>query len=374
MSESDRNVVRFNELGRSADAGIILSTVSDSLVKANRMSNAGDAGVVLRQESKGNRVIDNEAHHSSDAGVFVGDGVWNVVRGNTLLSNTIGIEVSGGKANIIEFNVANQSLGAGIELASSTQARVFGNTTNHNKGGGIWAEEAGGSEIRGNEATGNGGDGLIVGGNEATGNGDGLPFGGAGVVVASNLATQNQGWGIYAVPGVIDSGGNGARGNAEAAQCYLVRCSNGFDWVKPVRPPEPLDPLEVGLEGPVPLPKVRSLKRKAKPKPRRKQRLAVLSCKRHRPAARKGRAARRKAKVACKVGYRARRGTRRVSGRLIRDDHSFASGGRKLKHGGSGTLTLQAGKRPRSGRYMVVLTFQGARGDVNVVRRHVRVR
>jgi parallel beta-helix repeat protein len=359
MAESNRNVVRFNELGRSADAGIVLDAVSDSLVKANTMSHAGDAGVVLRHESNGNRVIDNEAHHSSDAGVFVGDGVWNVVRGNTLLGNTIGIEVSGGNTNIVEFNVANQSLGAGIELASSTQARLFGNTTNHNKGGGIWAEEASGSDIKGNEATGNGGDGLTVGG--------------AGAVVASNLAVQNQGWGIYAAAGVVDGGGNGARGNAEAAQCYLIRCSDGSDWVKPVRPPEPLDPLEIGLEGPVQAPQVRSLRRK----PKKKGRVAVVTCKRPRPVA-AGRKARRKAarkaKRTCRLSYRARGGSRRVTGRLIHDDAFVARGASKVRSGRRGVLALRARKHLRTGRYLLVLTFEDARGRPTVVRKNVRVR
>src|SRR5918992_1704685 len=88
MTGSTANVIRFNTLGQSADAGVVLSGVSDSLIKANTMSHAGDAAISLQLGSSNVRIIDNQASHSSDAGVFLGDGVGNVVRGNVLLNNT----------------------------------------------------------------------------------------------------------------------------------------------------------------------------------------------------------------------------------------------------------------------------------------------
>jgi large repetitive protein len=361
LTNSTANVVRFNTLGQSADAGVVLSGVSDSLIKANTMSHAGDAAVSLLLGSSNVRVIDNQASHSSDAGVLLGDGVGNVVRGNVLLSNSTGIEVSGGRLNTIEFNTANASLGPGIEVGGSVNATVFGNTTNNNGTGGVLVDGAALSgDVRGNQAVGNGGDGITING--------------VGTAVTNNLATGNGGWGIYALSGVLDRGANGARGNAEAAQCYLISCSDGQGWVAPVRPPEPLDPLEIGLEGGIaPPPKLRGL--------RKGKRLAVVSCRqrraprraRHRGKA-KAKAKTAKRKAVCKARYRARPGSRRLTGRLVRDDRSFAGGTRTVRSGRRGRISMTARTRPRAGRYTLVLTFRNRAGKATVVRKPVLVR
>jgi large repetitive protein len=356
ISQGSRNVVRFNTLGQSADAGIILSAVGDSLVKANTMVNAGDAAVVLRDGSNGVRVIDNRAEHSSDAGIVVADGQLNVVRGNVLPANSVGIELSGGRQNVVEFNDVTGSLGTGIEVSASTHNTVFANAANGNLQGGIWVDDASvANTVAGNEASGNGGDGISVAG--------------TATAVKNNFAKGNQGWGIFAALGVVDGGSNGARGNAEPAQCYQIACSDGAGWQRPVRPPEPLDPLEAGLEGVQQAPKVRSLRHQ----PRR----AVVSCRRRRA----GRGARRSAGrrkaggvVVCRVSYRARRNSRRLAGRLVRDDASFARGSRKVSPGRRGRLALRARRRPRAGNYTLVLSFSDRRGRATVVRKAVRVR
>lgn len=362
LTNSTANVVRFNTLGQSADAGVVLSGVTDSLIKANTMSHAGDAAVSLLLGSSNVRIIDNQASHSSDAGVFISDGVGNVVRGNVLLSNTTGVELSGGRQNTVEFNAANASLGSGIEVADSVSATVFGNTTNNNGTGGIIADDGAlAGDVRGNQANGNGGNGITIGG--------------VGTAVTGNLATGNGGWGIYAVSGVLDRGANGARGNAEAAQCYLVSCSDGHGWVAPVRPPEPLDPLEIGVEGAMPPPeKLLGLRRG------KRRRLGVVICGQRRAsrATKRGRgranAKKAKPKTVCKASYRARPGSRRLTGRLVRDDRSLAGGRRKVRPGRRGRITMTARTRPREGRYTLVLTFRNRAGKATVVRKPVRVR
>jgi large repetitive protein len=364
LTDSTANVVRFNKLGQSADAGVILSGVTDSLIKGNTMSHAGDAAISLRLGSSNVRIIDNLASHSSDAGVFVADGVGNVVRGNQLVSNTTGVEVSGGHLNTIEFNTASASLGVGIELGGSLESTVFGNATDNNGTGGILVDaDSLSADVRGNQAGGNGGDGIAVNG--------------AASSVTYNLATNNGGWGIYAASGVLDGGTNGARGNAEAAQCYLISCSHGHGWVAPVRPPEPLDPLEIGLEGAIAPPKLRSLRQLRRPK-----RLAVVVCGQLRAsrARKRGRAGakakvkRVKPKTVCKATYRARPGSRRLAGRLVRDDRSYAGGKRKVRAGRRGRISMKARTRPRAGRYTLVLTFRDRAGKATVVRKPVRVR
>jgi parallel beta-helix repeat protein len=365
-------VVRFNALGKSSDAGVILEGMGDSLVKGNSMSLAGDSAIVLRDGAHNVRVIDNQASHSSDAGVAITDGSGNTVRGNVLTSNSVGVELSGGAGNVVEFNALQSNLGVGMAVVGSAGNTVFGNVLDGNATGGIWVDTSSVSNtIAGNSAQGNGGDGLSVNA--------------IGTTVRGNLARTNQGWGIYATAGVIDGGDNGAAGNAEPAQCHLILCSDGSAWQAPVRPPEPVDPLEVGLPtktavGPWsgfvgPTTPVRALRLGGRRARRgRRARLAVVRCKPRR-AARGSRSRRaRKAKVVCKVTFKAKRSSRRVTGRLVRHGKSMARGGRRVRGGSRGKLALVARKRPASGRYRLVLSYRDARRRNTVVRSTVRVR
>jgi parallel beta-helix repeat protein len=370
MTGATGGVVRFNALGKSSDAGVILEGMGDSLVKGNSMSLAGDSAIILRDGAHNVRVIDNQASHSSDAGVAISDGSGNTVRGNVLTSNSVGVELSGGAGNVVEFNAMQSNLGLGMEVVASSGNNVFGNVLDGNGTGGIWVDTSSVSNtIAGNSAQGNGGEGFSMNA--------------LGTTVQSNLARTNQGWGIYAVAGVIDGGGNGAAGNAELAQCHLILCSDGSGWQAPVRPPEPVDPLEVGLPtktavGPWsgfagPTTPVRALRRGGRRARRsRRARLAVVRCKAARPARR--RAGRRRARVVCKVRYKATRSTRRVTARLVRHGKAKARGARRVRRGGRGLVALRGRGRPAAGRYRLVLSYRDARRRTTVVRSTVRVR
>jgi large repetitive protein len=369
MSGASGGVVRFNSLGKASDGGVILEAMGNSLVKGNSMALAGDSAIVLRNGSHNVRVIDNQASHSSDAGVAITDGSGNTVRGNVLASNSTGVELSGGSGNLVEFNSMQANLGLGIEIVGSASNTVFGNVLEGNQTGGLWVDSASvANTIAGNSAQGNGGDGLSVNS--------------VGTNVRNNLARTNQGWGIYAAAGVVDGGGNGASGNAELAQCHLIFCSDGAGWQAPVRPPEPVDPLEVGLPtksavGPWsgfvgPITPVRALMGPARRGRGRRARLMVVRCKTRRPARR--RAARRRASVVCKAPYRAKRTSRRVSGRLVRHGKPLARGGRRVRGGSRGMVTMRARKRFGAGRYRLVLSYRGKGRRPNVVRRTVLVR
>lgn len=361
LSGATASVVRFNLFGQSSDAGVILEGMSNSLVKGNSLSSAGDAAIVLRGGSSDVRVIDNTASHASDAGIFISDGVANTVRGNILTSNAHGIELSGGQQNRVEFNAMEANLGLGMEVAESAGNTVFGNTMDGNLTGGISVEGGVSNTIEGNAARTNGGDGINV-----------LS---PGTVVRYNLARLNQGWGIHGATDVVDGGRNGASGNTEPAQCYLIVCSDGSDWVAPVRPPEPLDPLELGLPnmsavGPRNVRAVRA----GRGRRRARARTAVVVCKR-RPAVR-GRAARKRNRVraVCKAEYRAKRSSRRVAGRLVRHGKPAARGARRVRGGSRGMVSMLARKRLRGGRYKLVLSYRDGRNRARVVRRPVRLR
>jgi parallel beta-helix repeat protein len=366
MSGSTGGVVRFNALGKTGDAGVILEAMGNSLVKGNSVSLAGDSAILVRDGSNNVRVIDNRATQSSDAGVAVTDGSANTVRGNVLSSNSAGVELVGGSGNVVEFNALQANNGLGIEIVGSPGNTVFANALDGNFTGGIWVDSSSiGNTVAGNAARRNGGDGLSVNA--------------IGATVRSNLALSNQGWGIYAVAGVVDGGGNGAAGNAEPAQCHLIACSDGSGWQAPVRPPEPVDPLEVGLPtksavgpwsgfvGPAAPARRFGLSGRGARRGHR-GRVGVIVCKR------RG-AARGRIKAVCKTPYKARRGSRRVKGSLARHGKAVARGARRVRGGRRGMLAMLARKRPVTGRrYRLVLTFQAARDRPTVVRRTVRVR
>ena len=66
---------------------------------------------------------------------------------------------------------------------------------------------------------------TVLEGNAADGNQlDGLRIEQAGTVVRKTRADGNGGFGIAAVAGTVDGGGNRARGNRVAAQCEGVAC------------------------------------------------------------------------------------------------------------------------------------------------------
>jgi len=65
----------------------------------------------------------------------------------------------------------------------------------------------------------------VLKGNTASENGDdGIRVDAAETTLTRNTANFNHDLGIEAVPGVIDGGGNRARGNGNPLQCTNVAC------------------------------------------------------------------------------------------------------------------------------------------------------
>jgi hypothetical protein len=67
---------------------------------------------------------------------------------------------------------------------------------------------------------------AIVGRNVSNGNYVGILNNRAGATLQYNTTNDNQSWGIYAVEGTIDGGGNTATGNGSTPQCVNVQCSS----------------------------------------------------------------------------------------------------------------------------------------------------
>jgi Right handed beta helix region len=252
------SVVTGNGAGVQVSEGT-LRVVRGSLIARNEVGVAGQGMAVVER----NRIVDNLR-----AGIAVSYGDRRAtIRDNRITGNLNGIEVDGEAAdisgNLIADNTSNGVLGLSndrIRLTGNTIAgngeygfrafrrscfeAVVGNMIARNGAGGVLVEteEAdcdGAHEIARNRVGRNGGDGIAVRntflpvtieGNRADRNADdGIDVdapveGGAPVTVARNRADHNGELGINARPGVIDGGGNRARGNGNPAQCVGVSC------------------------------------------------------------------------------------------------------------------------------------------------------
>jgi parallel beta-helix repeat protein len=144
-----------------------------------------------------NLVADNRVGDASSAGIRVrGGGENRVVRNVSLADDTDGIDVVDSSSNLIEANEVTEAGVHGISLRTSS-----GTST--------------GNRVRGNVVT-DGRPSLRA---------DGIDVDATGTTIRDNVADGNGDLGIEAVAGVVDGGGNRARGNGNPAQCTGVVCS-----------------------------------------------------------------------------------------------------------------------------------------------------
>ncbi len=135
--------------------------------------------------------------------------------------------------------VGNTGNGIGLTTnffgADDVTGTIAGNVVAHNHGAGISLtgdlRDVGAVQISQNIVTANGGTGIEVTGSL---NSPRPPISGGPVTIAQNTAMFNGGQGINAswIPswptGVVDGGGNRARGNATAPACVGVVCETGM--------------------------------------------------------------------------------------------------------------------------------------------------
>jgi parallel beta-helix repeat protein len=131
-----------------------------------------DSGTGIEFHGDDNLVANNSFSHNESFGIFLSDGSI----GNTIVDNVL-----------------------------------FGNID-----GGMNAQPTFSGVISGNVAIGNGIDGITV---EGPVTGLRLPL-----TLAGNITNKNAAFGIRAVPGIIDGGGNKAAANGYPLQCLNVSC------------------------------------------------------------------------------------------------------------------------------------------------------
>jgi large repetitive protein len=193
-------VVDNDFVGPSDSDKIWLADADDNRIAHNRISSLFN-GITLIAGSDGNTIVDNVispelAVYQFDVGIFLSDSSHNLVRGNTVTGNLVGLRVHSGAGNWLVGNRAGDTLGPIRDNEDADGVRV----------------EAGAS-------------GTVLANNRADGAADdGIDVEAPGTALRRNRADSNADLGIEAVSGVIDLGGNRASGNGNPLQCLNVSC------------------------------------------------------------------------------------------------------------------------------------------------------
>jgi parallel beta helix pectate lyase-like protein len=212
-------------------AGLDLSA-SGSIVERLRIRDSG--GVGLQVDGDGNTLRRIDAQHSAETGIYM-TGTGAVLERSRVRGMLACVWITGDGPRMVRNMLADcYAAGLVTRYAGATFER---NSITGNASGFYLSGE--GAVVRRNDVTRNATGGLtvidpraIVDRNVASENGtvsDFDPQGGievfrAGAVVSRNRADRNGDYGIYAVPGVVDGGGNRARDNGDPAQCLNVAC------------------------------------------------------------------------------------------------------------------------------------------------------
>jgi parallel beta-helix repeat protein/predicted outer membrane repeat protein len=257
-------LVRGNTVLNAPGQGIYLLSSSGNRVEQNSVSFSSGAGVAL-EGADGNTVIGNQLSDNSEGGVAVGGDLLpsnnNLIEGNTILRGSAGITLLGSSQNRVIGNSVREAAG-GIELEFSNNNQLIRNDIRASSGG-ISLIGSSGNRLEDNFVVGNSdgiglealslsnvivrnvvrnnsGDGIYIAdaapaaqGNRieyntvSNNSGGGIYVNAAAHTITGNVVESNDGWGIYAVPGNINGGGNVAAGNAEPAQCFGIVCIIG---------------------------------------------------------------------------------------------------------------------------------------------------
>ena len=255
LAGSNENTIKGNALeengGGGIKAGLTTSGIAvgipsnDNVIEGNTMfENGGNAIEVEGNSSSyitGNEILDNYARNSNGDGISLDYARDSIIRGNDVRQNKAGISLKAASGNLIEQNDASESEGDGIGLqALSLSNTVRENISNLNDGDGIYV---------GDETS--GGSGMLIESNQAHDNkGYGIFVPKVSHILKNNHTNDNDSWGIWVSEGSngrvnIDGGGNRAQGNIGATdpitlrplQCFAIQCVGGTPFNSDQIPP-----------------------------------------------------------------------------------------------------------------------------------------
>ena len=231
---TEGNTIRANTVADNSTTGILVTDRSNT-IRANTVTDNFGTGILVTDSSNilsGNDVNDNVLHGihlTSDGGTADGTtvGVNHLLRngghgvlietsGNILRRNTVrsnggnGFSVAGDN-NVVRNNTIKRNEGHGIQVGLGANGTLLNsNTTRENTLAGVSvADNAAGTIIRSNTARQNGTSGIEING---------------GATLDSNRAPGNTTFGYDTSGGIMDLGGNRARGNGTA------NCSTQADF------------------------------------------------------------------------------------------------------------------------------------------------
>jgi hypothetical protein len=217
--------------------GVRLTGASFNVVRNVDLRQGANAQIAVRIDGGESNTI-RSAQMSGRPGLSVSGSEALVVAD----SGGYGWQVSGVDARLVRNHIGAGGVFIPCLTISGNRNRVADNFLEGCAGGGIFLESGGENELVGNELEGGLGTGLpgdfdgirvqpftagtLLQGNYAHGfHDDGIDVRAAATRLVGNRADSNGGFGINAVAGVTDGGGNTASGNDEATQCRNVVCA-----------------------------------------------------------------------------------------------------------------------------------------------------
>ena len=144
-SSCTNNVISDNVVTSNYGTGVVLSNVNHNTISGNYLIKNSHAGIHL-DLSCNNTIIDNNISETTtgyfQAGIFLCDSNDNLIAGNTITRNNIGISLDGNDNVIIENIFENNTnLGISMHLKSANNCIYHNNFINNiavNKGNNMW--------------------------------------------------------------------------------------------------------------------------------------------------------------------------------------------------------------------------------------------
>lgn len=238
-----------NTVTASGGYAMILAAVTGVQVRRNALD--GDAhGIGVFGASTGTVIAGNTVSHSDGSSIDVGDGSTGThVEGNVLTDDGDGIVLTNAQNTTVARNTVTgtgfsgspDTGGFGLITDGSDATTIDRNTITGGRGPALYITQLEGTEVPSrttasrNIISSAGADGILVDAaatdthlerNNASGSAlDGIHVLAASTTLGRNTANHNGAFGIEAVFGVTDDGGNHASGNGNPAQCVGVFCS-----------------------------------------------------------------------------------------------------------------------------------------------------